>query len=126
MNTTVKNRINFNNDYSYIEPIYVPEGGDKSFGGEKKRSIEKYKNILVLFPNPSNAYFTVDYRLRDAFNSGKLMVLDLNGKIIYQAEINYTKDQVLIAVEGWTAGQYTCIIIADGQTRVSKKITVIK
>ena len=52
--------------------------------------------------------------------------INLNGKIIYQSKLYYTQDQILIAVEGWTAGQYTCVLLADGQTILSKKITIIK
>ena len=83
-------------------------------------------NKMLLFPNPSNTYFTVDYSLRNVFNTGKLMVMDVNGKMVYQAEINYDRDQVLVPVEGWTAGQYTCVLLADGKTMLSKKITIVK
>ena len=118
--------LELNGALDYNEPLFVPDGGDKSFGGGKKRSVAKYDNMLALFPNPSNSYFTVDYSLKDVFNTGKLMVMDVNGKIVYQAELYYTRDQILIAVEGWTAGQYTCVLLADGKTMLSKKITIIK
>ena len=126
MNTTVKNRINFNNDYSYFEPIYVPEGGDKSFGGEKKRSTVEYEDILVLFPNPSNAYFTVDYSLRETFNTGKLVIMDASGKIIRQIEINFSRDQILISTDNWPSGIYSCTLLIDGKTALTQQITVIK
>ena len=118
--------LELNNALDYSEPLFIPDNNGKSFGGSKKRSAIVYDNILVLFPNPSNTYFTVDYSLRETFNTGKLMVMDLNGKIIYQSELYYTQDQILIAVEGWTAGQYTCVLLADGKTMLSKKITIVK
>jgi len=81
---------------------------------------------LVLFPNPSSDYFTLYYSLRDLFNPGTLVVIDANGKTIYQTEINYTRDQIIIPTNNWVSGQYAVSILADGKTIVNKKITLIK
>jgi hypothetical protein len=118
--------LELNDALDYSEPLFVPEGGDKSFAGGKKRSVAAYDNLMVLFPNPSSEYFTVDYSLREAFNSGKLVIVDVNGKIIRQTEINHSRDQILISIDNWPSGNYTCILLADGKTMLSKKITIIK
>ncbi|RLD21470.1 MAG: hypothetical protein DRI54_09140, partial [Bacteroidetes bacterium] len=118
--------LNLNNALDYNEPLFVPEEGDKSYSGGKKLSSVQQDNLLVLFPNPSSDYFTVDYSLREAFNSGLLVIMDINGRTIYQTEINYNRDQVLIATDGWPSGNYNCVLLTDDKTMLSEKITIIK
>jgi len=62
---------------------------------------------LLLFPNPADGFFTVEYNLTDPFNKAVLVVFDISGKMVVQQEIHYDTDQVLIPSENWPAGQYT-------------------
>jgi len=118
--------LNLNNALDYNEPLFVPEEGDKSYSGGKKLSSVQEDNLLGLFPNPSSDYFTVDYSLREAFNSGLLVIMDVNGKTIYQTVINYDRDQLIIATDGWPSGNYNCVLLTDDKTMLSEKITIIK
>jgi len=116
-----------NDALDYQEPLILPgDGGDKSNSGRKQRSSLQSDNVMILFPNPSSNYFTLDYSLRDLFNSGALVVIDANGKTVYQTEINYTRDQLLIATDNWPSGQYSCILLIDDKTMLSEKMTIIK
>ena len=115
-----------NGDYSYIEPIYDPEGGDKSnTQGRRKRTVVD-ENKLLLFPNPANGYFTVEYNLIDPFNKAVIVVFDISGKMVFQQEIHYDMDQVLIPSENWPSGHYTVSLFADKKTVITKKITLSK
>ena len=118
--------LELNGALDYSEPLFVPEAGDKSFGGNKKRKAIEYDNMLVLFPNPTNTYFTVDYSIEEMFNNAKLLITDISGKVIYSEAIYFTRDQVLIATDNWPSGNYNCILLADNKTVLSKKITIIK
>jgi len=115
-----------NGVYSYFEPVYTPEGGEKSnrTARRKKRFIND--NNLLLFPNPADGFFTVEYQLTDAFNSAQLIVFDINGKLIGNYELHYDIDQIIISSENWPSGQYTVSILADGKTILHKMITLIK
>ena len=115
-----------NGDYSYSEPVYDPEGGDKSNTNARRKRTVANENKMLLFPNPANGYFTVEYQLTDAFKTAQIVVFDMNGKLVSQIEIHYGIDQVLIPTENWVNGQYTVSILSDGKTMANKKITLIK
>ena len=115
-----------NGDYSYIEPIYDPEGGDKSnTQGRRKRTIVD-ENKMLLFPNPADGFFTVEYQLMDLFTTAQIVVFDMSGKIVDQKEIHYDIDQVIISSENWKAGQYVVSIITENKTVKSQTITLFK
>jgi len=115
-----------NIDYSYIEPIFEPEGGDKSNSNPKQERKVINENEMTLFPNPSDGYFTVEYNLYDPFNKAILVVFDISGRVIEQHEIQYEIDQVIIPANQWPAGQYTVSLFADGKTVLTNKITITK
>ena len=118
--------LNLNNALDYNEPLFVPEEGDKSYSGGKKLSSLQEDNLLVLFPNPSSQFFTVEYSLKESFNSGKLIILDVSGKIVQQTKINYSRDQILISTNNWPSGIYSCTLLIDGLTALTQQVTVIK
>jgi hypothetical protein len=115
-----------NGDYSYIEPVYDPEGGDKSnFNTRRVRTVVN-ENKLLLYPNPADGFFTVEYQLTDMFKTAQIVIFDMGGRIISQQEIHYDIDQIIISTENWGNGQYSISILADGKTVSNKKITLIK
>ena len=115
-----------NGDYSYAEPVYDPESGDKSNTHSRRKRTGVTDNKMLLFPNPSDGYFTVEYNLVDPFNKAVLVVFDMSGRVIVQQEINYEIDQVIIPSGNWPAGQYTVSLFADKKTAMTKKITISK
>lgn len=115
-----------NGDNSYIEPVYDPEGGDKSNTNARRKRTVINENKMLLFPNPADGFFTVEYNLVDPFNKAVLVVFDMSGKLVLQNEVNYSVDQVIIPSDNWPNGQYTCTLFADGQTILTKQITITK
>ena len=83
-------------------------------------------NKMLLFPNPADGYFTIEYSLTNPFNKAVLVVFDMNGKMVLQNEIHYGIDQIIIPSGDWPNGQYTCTLFADGQTILTRKITIAK
>jgi len=115
-----------NGDYSYIEPVFEPEGGDKSNSINQIRTLLINENKMLLFPNPAHRYFTVEYQITDPFENAVLVVFDISGKMIIQKEISYSIDQLVIPVENWPTGQYTITLMADGKTIVTQKTVIRK
>lgn len=115
-----------NGDYSYIEPVYSPEGSEKSNSRSRRKRTVINDNKMLLYPNPATGYFTVEYQLTESFNSAKIIIFDINGKLVSQQEILYDIDQIIIPTENWVNGQYSISIIADGKTIAMRKITLIK
>jgi len=115
-----------NNDFSYIEAVYMPEGGEKSNSSSRRKRTVINENKMLLFPNPANGYFTVEYQVSQHFENAQLVIFDINGRIIFQQQVYYAIDQVLVASQNWHAGQYTVSLLADGKTVMTKKITLSK
>jgi hypothetical protein len=115
-----------NGDYSYIEPVYSPEGGEKSNSRSRRKRTVINDTKMLLYPNPATGFFTVDYQLTESFSSAKIIIFDINGKLVNQQEILYDIDQIIIPTESWVNGQYSISIIADGKTIALRKITLIK
>jgi len=115
-----------NGDYSYIEPIYNPEDGDKSNTNTRRKRVVINDNKLLLFPNPADGYFTIEYSLTDPFNKAVLVVFDISGRVIVQQKVYYEIDQMIIPSENWLAGQYMVSLFSDGKTIMTKKITISK
>ena len=118
--------LQLNGDYSYIEPIYNPEDGDKSNTNNRRKRAVINDNKLLLFPNPADGYFTIEYNLTDPFNKAVLVVFDISGRVIVQQEVYYEIDQMIIPSENWPAGQYMVSLFSDGKTIMTKKITISK
>jgi predicted Zn-dependent protease len=116
--------LQLNGANSYIEPVYLPEGGDKSNSDPKQESSIINENKMLLFPNPADGYFMVDYNLTDPFNKAVLVVFDISGRVIVQLEIHNEIDQLIIPAENWPNGQYTISLFADGLTIMTKKIAI--
>ena len=115
-----------NGDYSYIEPIYDPEGGDKSNTDARRIRTVINENRILLFPNPADGFFTVEYQLTDVFKTAQIVIYDMSGKIVGQRKIHFDIDQIIISSENWKAGQYVVSIIADNKTVKSQTITLTK
>ena len=104
-----------NAQYAYPRPndtgVYTTESAT---GGDKMAiATDKEKNS-----------FTVEYSFIDPFNKAVLVVFDISGKVIVQKEINYSIDQIIIPTGNWPGGLYTCTLFADGQTIMTKQITI--
>jgi len=81
---------------------------------------------MLLFPNPAESYFTIEYQLTDAFKTAQIVIFDITGKLVISQVLKYDIDQIIIPTENWLSGQYSVSILADGKTIVNKKITLVK
>lgn len=118
--------LQLNDANTYVEPIYLPEEGDKSNSNPKQERIVFNENEMLVFPNPADGYFTVEYNLSNPFNKAVLVVFDISGRVIEQLEIRDENDQLIIPVDDWPSGQYTISIFVNGKTAMTKKITISK
>ena len=76
-------------------------------------------------PNPTNGYLKLIYMLPQN-KEGKLEIIDITGKIIYQMRLPQWSTLQQINLPGYISnGIYNCVITSDGR-RVSKKVAVIK
>lgn len=76
------------------------------------------------YPNPSNGSFKVNYLLPQN-KSGKLEILDINGKRIHEMNLPpWSTMQFIQLPKNISSGVYSCIL-TSGNSRVNKKLIVI-
>lgn len=85
-------------------------------------------NQLMLndaYPNPSNSYFTIPYQIPEGVDFGNLQLLDINGKILQNHNIDSHFDHLKLNTSTLRKGVYLYkISTQDGYTSESKKLIV--
>lgn len=89
-----------------------------------QKNNENYNNALP-FPNPTNNSITLPYKL-DSGKEGKLVINDINGKILFEYKIDTTFDNVLIDTNTMTAGNYFYSIYSSDKKVSTGKFIVTK
>lgn len=89
-----------------------------------QKNNESYNNALP-FPNPTNNSITLPYKLESG-KDGKLVINDINGKILFEYKIDTTFDNVLIDTNTMTAGNYFYSIYTSDKKISTGKFIVTK
>ena len=108
--------------------IDVEDDIDMSDRRAEHNNISNSKEILptdfVLYPNPNNGNFTLDYHITDS-DIGLLLIYDLAGRLISSCPFNSTETSIKIDGTQLSAGSYLYEIkINDRKIRMNKLIIV--
>lgn len=99
-----------------------------SLPGQLITSIQKTKNEslnALPFPNPTINSITVPYKL-DNGKEGKLVINDINGKMLFEYKIDTNFDNVLVDTNAMTAGNYFYSIYSSDKKVATGKFIVTK
>jgi hypothetical protein len=111
----------------YIEDV-APAYGYKSSKVPITGSIS-LKNVkyepLKLFPNPTTDYIIADFNTVSSVDCGKIVIVDLNGKICKEINLLNHQDQIVINLENLTSGCYIVLLQLDNKLISKKKFTKI-
>lgn len=122
-NTTVGSKM-----FLYSYKNNTPTQKVYSLPGQLITSIQKlntdYNNALP-FPNPTNNSITVPYKL-DNGKEGKLVINDINGKMLFEYKIDTNFDNVLVDTNTMTAGNYFYSIYSSDKKVATGKFIVTK
>lgn len=115
-----------NPDFEYNEPILEPIG-------YQMRKIRPQKTVakqiikLKLYPNPAKDYFTVFYKVPDAFrNSLSLQVKDATRRIVLQQSLPDNALEYMIDTGTLTKGVYTVVLLNNNSLLKAEKLVIIK
>jgi Secretion system C-terminal sorting domain len=61
------------------------------------------RQIVNLYPNPANNYLELMYNL---YSNGKLQILDISGKLLFQSELNSNDHEARIDISNFSNGIY--------------------
>lgn len=111
---------------TYNEPAYFPTESEKSNSLNDVKEKIVFETDLNIYPNPAETYFTLDYSLVECSENCIIVVVDASGKILFNKELMNDNDMILISTENWRSGIYSCSLIVDGKSIISKKISILK
>ena len=110
--------------YIYDEPVEIPnaENNNKSAVSKKPyvRSIEK----LEVYPNPATDFITLSYSTNESINNSQMVVIDGQGKTVYNKTLTKQKDDILIVLKDFAKGSYIAAIINHKKTIKSCKFVI--
>ncbi len=120
-------RLQFDESYTYAEPIYVNESLEsKSTSATKinRNAAIADKQSLKISPNPANEFIVIYYEISKAINGLRLVICDANGKTVYDKELNKAKDELLITLKDYAKGNYIVTLFNNGKVVNSSKMVI--
>lgn len=120
-------RLQFDESYSYAEPIYVNESLEsKSTSATKinRNAAIADKQSLKISPNPANDFIIAEYKIDKAAKEVLLLISDIQGRLQMKKQLTTVSYQALIDIRNLQNGSYNCTIIVDGQQKAVTKLIV--
>ncbi len=116
--------------YSWCDTIYI----DSAHLGGSLYSVKSNSTQTILpnkpqggihglfFPNPSNGYGILYYKIEQTFETGEINILDYLGKSVFNQNFSKSTDMVRIKLENQANGMYFYIITTNNGLRTFGKI----
>ena len=98
---------------SYKEPVYFPDEVEpelRLIQYTEEEEEEVTEDRLLLYPNPANEYLIVEYAIKGTAEASKLTITSINGQVVYQENIDYPQDEIVVITNKLLSGQYFCIL----------------
>ncbi|HBF87873.1 MAG TPA: hypothetical protein DDX39_04445 [Bacteroidales bacterium] len=87
---------------------------------------ETQNNNFFGYPNPTNDFVKIDYKLPENITNGKIVFYNLAGQFIKQFNIDNNFDHLLISTQDLSAGSYYYSLQTKNEIIGTKKLIVIK
>ena len=124
-NAYARNLLIIADSMHYNEPIILPHEQPQKMKKPTKKVVLD-ENVLKVYPNPAQNYFTIEYKLNETAGSAVIEMLDPTGKKLKILPIYDKQNQIVIETKDLLAGIYYIRLIIDGATSKIQKISVIK
>jgi len=116
--------LELNGIFEYFEPVYFPEEEPQL------RVIPDIEDVissekLLIYPNPANEYITIEYALKQFSDKTIIVITDTNGRVVYQENLAYEQDELIIPTDNLPLGQYFCTLKNDNIT-ITEKFLLVK
>ena len=116
------------NEIEYEEPIILPDMLKSS------QAFEEYHELLnteppkqlEIYPNPSDDYVIIQYRLEREIPGSVIEISYINGNKVKTIVISNQHDQVVIDTHDWKAGVYIATLKVNDNPAESVKFTIVK
>jgi hypothetical protein len=84
------------------------------------------QNSFMLYPNPSRGMLNMQWKGQAASKHATCRIINAEGKVMRQMEIDHRQEIVSISVEDWPSGVYFVQFFADGSVFYAGRFIVIK
>lgn len=81
-------------------------------------------HVSNIYPNPANAFATVDYEIRDASSKAELIIYDTFARKIASYELNDFDRKLRVDTRTLDSGYYLYQLLVDGKKVATKKLLV--
>lgn len=92
--------------------------------GVKEQNLNHSK--IQVYPNPASSEITIQYDLKENYNSLVFEIRDLSGQIIHRQKVNSNIENQIIDLCNLSNGLYISELIADGKSIAIEKFVIEK
>ena len=114
------------NGSTYQYDVYSLPGSLPSNVPGLKSADELSENSMMTYPNPAHEYVDINYRLSDNQQSGTIQLMDNQGKIIQQIQVNRNQGVVRMLVPNSCQGLYYYKLNSQRGIPRTGKVVIIK
>lgn len=79
---------------------------------------------MEVFPNPASHFLNVQFQTAKVYDDLAIQILDLQGKALYQQNLNNSISDFRISLDKFPAGVYQVVLLSEGQNLASKKLLI--
>ncbi len=113
-------------EMEWTETVYIPVSNKSSEIEDQDENTETIeKPFLEVYPNPARSYITAEYHL-DNFKTGKLVIVNTEGKMVRQVPLKYAEDKARIDLKPLSNGVYLIKLIANGKKQQTVKFSIVE
>jgi hypothetical protein len=113
-----------NNLLTYQEPYLLPDLTKSSRVKLPVQNSNKSGGLLKIFPNPAKDFITIEYHLSDKSYSGEFFIVDASGRLLYTKQASLLKDQFVVDVRQYKAGNYLVQLRSDNKIIATAKFII--
>lgn len=81
-------------------------------------------HVSNIYPNPANAFATIDYEIRDSNAKAELTFYDMLARKVSTYELDSFDRKLRVDTRSWDSGIYLYQLIVDGKKVATKKLLV--
>ena len=112
-------------EMDWTEPVYIPVSNKSAHMEKDEVPNNQRKQVLKVYPNPAKDFIIAEYHL-DEISSGKLIIMNAEGKSIRQIPLKYAQNKLRISVKGMSSGVFFIKLIANGKKQETFKFSILK
>ena len=112
-------------EMDWTEPVYIPISNKSAHMEKDEVPNNQRKQVLEVYPNPAKDFIIAEYKL-DELKSGKIIIMNAEGKSVRQIPLKYAQDKVNINVKQLSNGVYFLKLSANGNNKQTVKFSILK